>query len=156
MKLTKKTLIKGDAVLSKFSKKGHLRSLENKRSKLVPCYFCPYLSRYKSTVTRHERTHTGERPFKCDICELAFNAKSNMKVHSKTHEKNHNNSDGKEQTRFTETERTNAKNNESNGDSDDKPYECAICQSTFPEKQDLLLHKKNHAKDGQFECYFCS
>ncbi|KAM7299185.1 zinc finger protein 34-like isoform X1 [Ixodes scapularis] len=37
-----------------------------------PCRFCPHLSYSATAVAIHERTHTGERPFSCDVCEKTF------------------------------------------------------------------------------------
>lgn len=49
---------------------------------------CPHClkkldTRYK--LERHVRTHTGERPFKCEVCASRFNQKSSLKTHSTIH-----------------------------------------------------------------------
>ena len=38
-----------------------------------------------SSLVRHKRIHTGEKPFACDICEKSFSDQSALISHTKSH-----------------------------------------------------------------------
>ena len=49
------------------------------------CPHCDKLLDTKYKLERHVRTHTGEKPFKCEVCTARFNQKSSLKTHSTIH-----------------------------------------------------------------------
>ena len=40
---------------------------------------------WKSALTRHECVHTGEKPYKCDICEKTFDRNCSLTRHKRMH-----------------------------------------------------------------------
>lgn len=48
------------------------------------CSICKQCFASRKSMLRHSRIHTGERPFRCDKCDLFFTRKDNLKAHQKT------------------------------------------------------------------------
>ena len=38
-----------------------------------------------STLRNHKRIHTGEKPFKCDVCEMQFTQLHHLSAHKRIH-----------------------------------------------------------------------
>ncbi|KFM57118.1 Zinc finger and BTB domain-containing protein 8A, partial [Stegodyphus mimosarum] len=48
------------------------------------CIFCPKGFHQKTHLKNHIRVHTGERPFKCEICFRCFKRSDSLKYHKLT------------------------------------------------------------------------
>ena len=51
-----------------------------------PVMSCGYSSRTRSHVREHYKTHSGEKPFQCKICDKKFANKGNCETHIRTHD----------------------------------------------------------------------
>ena len=51
------------------------------------CEQCDYSTGQRSALVIHRRKHTGERPYKCNVCNKAFMQKKHCKRHESIHEK---------------------------------------------------------------------
>lgn len=64
------------------------RNLDKLRPGQLPgerfqCRFCPRRFSYRVYLVRHERSHTGEKPFACSICGKRFGLSSNLYQHER-------------------------------------------------------------------------
>ncbi len=52
-----------------------------------PCLWgdCGYVGKTKHDLQRHTRTHTGEKPYTCDVCDAAFARPGQLTTHKRTH-----------------------------------------------------------------------
>ncbi|XP_073981456.1 BCL11 transcription factor chronophage isoform X2 [Rhodnius prolixus] len=63
-------------------------SLENsENNKVHSCNYCGKKFRFQSNLIVHRRCHTGEKPYKCSVCNHACSQSSKLKRHMKVHKR---------------------------------------------------------------------
>ncbi|XP_061437348.1 zinc finger protein 626-like [Lethenteron reissneri] len=105
------------------------------------CDRCAYSTDYTGNLTRHQRTHTGENPFKCSVCGKAFSDSSTLVKHQKTHtgEKPFKCSVcGKA---FSDSSTLVAHQRTHTGE---KPFKCSVCVKAFAQSSALQRHQRTH------------
>ncbi|XP_051518774.1 zinc finger and BTB domain-containing protein 46-like isoform X3 [Myxocyprinus asiaticus] len=70
-------------------KGGHALSLNDFTviRKKFKCPYCSFSAMHQCILKRHMRSHTGERPYPCEICGKKFTRREHMKRHTLVHSK---------------------------------------------------------------------
>lgn len=110
-------------------------------SRLRACRFCDKSFPKLSDLERHERVHTGSRPFVCDICIKAFTDKSNLRAHKRIHTGDRPFVCKICSKRFTQSANLREHERRHTGGS---PFLCEICYKTFNHSSSLRRHKLLH------------
>ncbi|KAL6105417.1 znf770 [Pungitius sinensis] len=75
----------GCEVIPSARQQGEPRNDTSERHKIHRCQVCLKCFPSISKLQRHLMTHTGQRPFGCDMCSKRFRQKTHLRVHCRTH-----------------------------------------------------------------------
>ncbi|XP_036362141.1 zinc finger protein 2 homolog [Octopus sinensis] len=77
-----------------------------------------------SALTKHKHVHTGVKPYHCNICGKMFSGCSNLTIHKRIH-------------------------------TGERPYHCDICGKSFSVTSRLTNHKRIHTGEKPYCCNVC-
>ena len=113
---------------------------------------CQKKSKTKRDAVRHARTHTKAKPFKCNECDAAFAASSNLATHKRIHARVKPFKCDVCGAAFTQQNNLVRHKRTHTGE---KPFKCDICGSTFTQMSGLTSHMRTHTGEKPFECDIC-
>uniref|UniRef100_A0A1Q3G0E0 Putative c2h2-type zn-finger protein n=1 Tax=Culex tarsalis TaxID=7177 RepID=A0A1Q3G0E0_CULTA len=121
-----------------FSQSGNLKAHINTHTGYKPytCNLCNRSFAQKSNLNYHMKaSHDPQRPFKCNACDRAFSTMDQMVLHLKT----------KHAQIETATPRQVA----------DKKHFCPYCGKAFAQSFNLKLHVNTHTGERPYKCELC-
>jgi len=88
------------------------------------CSFCIKMFAQNQDLKKHERTHTGEKTYACSYCDKKFEGNQNIKMHERIH-------------------------------TSKKPFECLYCDKTFARKNIMKKHERTFTDEKPYICLQC-
>ncbi|NXN77242.1 ZF64A protein, partial [Bombycilla garrulus] len=123
--------------------------------KKLSCLYpgCQFKTSYgMKDLERHRRTHTGDKPHKCEVCAKCFSRKDKLKMHMRSHtgvkpyKCKHCEYAAADSSSLSKHQRIH---------SNERPFKCQICPYASRNSSQLTVHLRSHTGDAPFQCQLC-
>ncbi|XP_030375219.1 zinc finger protein 2 [Scaptodrosophila lebanonensis] len=116
-----------------------------------PCQYCGRVFSRPYEKVKHERVHTGEKPYSCEVCGKMFRVSYSLTLHLRTHTNIRPYVCTTCNKRFKSHQ---VYSHHLSSHSTERQYACDACGKAFRTSVQLYAHKNTHTKP--FQCVICS
>ena len=125
------------------------KPLSIKKSGRYQCQICHRYLSGKEGLKRHNMIHTGERPFKCSMCDKSFRQRRHLLNHELCHWDEPSGSIAGHSTGGTVSSSGSSQGNE------ERLLKCKVCPEEFSSVRSLRAHLTIHDPSRPFPCTIC-
>ena len=130
-----------------------LGKIKNTKTNSHRCVDCEKSFERRNDLLRHNRSHTGEKPYQCEICKKkSFTTRGHMKTHMMMHS-------GETPYRCEICRKSCHSSSHLKihmmSHTGDKPYLCSLCDKSFKTRTQLSAHIKTHTGRKEYHCEIC-
>ncbi|XP_037561645.1 histone-lysine N-methyltransferase PRDM9 [Dermacentor silvarum] len=138
-------------LLNNHRRRKHMQKPQKKHQ----CVHCPYSSNRRNDITKHQRIHTGERPFMCHICDRGFNRRAHLRGHMVVHtgEMPYGCPDCGQ--RFTQVSNMTTHRRLQHSAENAQQHVCPKCEKAFTLRRNLTRHLLIHTGEKPHACSEC-
>ncbi|XP_030374666.1 zinc finger protein 493-like [Scaptodrosophila lebanonensis] len=138
---------------------------------LYKCFHCERRFNTSSNRNKHHRVHSGERPFKCDLCDVSFKLNHHLRAHKQSleHQKkismSADNIEDEESSRKYNDHFCDQCGKHFKGRSNYRqhvlrhlrtpPYKCQYCEKRFHSCSNRAAHHRVHTGERPYKCELC-